>query len=375
MLLKNQASSIISTYAADVSGVCSALFEFGGMCIMHDASGCNSTYNTHDEPRWYNSDSLVFISALSETEAIMGDDRKLINDIISAGNDLKPSFIAIAGTPIPSIIGTDLSAIAAECEAALGIPAFAVPTDGMHSYIYGAGLAFKELVRRFAVDMPKTENLSVSVLGTTPLDFSVNGYVDDLYSYLSENGFEIVAKLGMGGKIEDLEKIASSHVNLVVSSCGLPAARWLYERFGTPYLTALPIKGDHAQRVADTIRQIDSGSKIMACFSFCREPADTYIIHEAVTALSLCEYLNTYRGIHASAIYPPDTDSTAEYFAGTIADSERRLTEILKNAKRVIADPLYKPICPKTAEFIPLAHEAFSGRIYRKDIPNLLKDI
>ena len=28
---------------------------------MHDPSGCNSTYNTHDEIRWYDQDSLIFI--------------------------------------------------------------------------------------------------------------------------------------------------------------------------------------------------------------------------------------------------------------------------------------------------------------------------
>ncbi|HNY00827.1 MAG TPA: oxidoreductase, partial [Oscillospiraceae bacterium] len=61
-----QTARIISTYTADVSGAASALFELGGMTVMHDASGCNSTYNTHDEPRWYDQDSLVFISALSE---------------------------------------------------------------------------------------------------------------------------------------------------------------------------------------------------------------------------------------------------------------------------------------------------------------------
>ena len=76
-----QTARIISTYTADAMGVCSALFELGGMSVMHDASGCNSTYNTHDEPRWYDMDSLVFISGLSEMEAIMGDDSKLVDDI------------------------------------------------------------------------------------------------------------------------------------------------------------------------------------------------------------------------------------------------------------------------------------------------------
>ena len=74
-----QTARIISTYSADVFGVCSALYELGGMTIMHDASGCNSTYTTHDEPRWYDMESMIYISALSEMEAVMGDDAKLVD--------------------------------------------------------------------------------------------------------------------------------------------------------------------------------------------------------------------------------------------------------------------------------------------------------
>ena len=106
-----QTASIISTYTADVSGVCSALYELGGMTVIHDASGCNSTYNTHDEPRWYDMDSLVFISALSEMEAVMGDDEKLVSDIVEAARETHPRFIAVAGTPIPMLDGTDFAAI------------------------------------------------------------------------------------------------------------------------------------------------------------------------------------------------------------------------------------------------------------------------
>lgn len=54
-----QSYRMIPVYTADVSGVCSALYELGGMTVMHDPSGCNSTYNTHDEIRWYDQDSLI----------------------------------------------------------------------------------------------------------------------------------------------------------------------------------------------------------------------------------------------------------------------------------------------------------------------------
>lgn len=216
-LLRNQSSSIISTYTADVSGACSALFEFGGMCVMHDASGCNSTYNTHDEPRWYDFDSLVFISGLSEMEAIMGDDAKLIDDITDTALALKPNFIAVAGTTIPTMVGTDLDAIAAAVRANTGIPAFAVSSTGMNGYLYGAERAFEKLSELFAGGTGgKTRAPSVNILGTTPLDFSVNGYVGDMRNYLEANGFEVIANLGMDGNFESLKRVGDAHVNLVV---------------------------------------------------------------------------------------------------------------------------------------------------------------
>ena len=103
---------IIPIYTADVSGVCSALYELGGMTVMHDPSGCNSTYNTHDEIRWYDQNSMIYISGLTEIDAVMGNDEKLIRDIEIAAEELKPKFIALAGSPIPYMNGTDFEAIA-----------------------------------------------------------------------------------------------------------------------------------------------------------------------------------------------------------------------------------------------------------------------
>ncbi|MBQ7446482.1 MAG: oxidoreductase, partial [Eubacterium sp.] len=62
----------LCTYSADLFGINSALYELGGLIVMHDASGCNSTYNTHDEPRWYTMDSMVYVSGLNEKDAILG---------------------------------------------------------------------------------------------------------------------------------------------------------------------------------------------------------------------------------------------------------------------------------------------------------------
>ena len=122
LLPMKQTATIISTYSADVFGVCSALFELGGMVIMHDPSGCNSTYTTHDEPRWYDMDSMLYISGLTEMDAIMGDDSRLVHDAVEAAREQQPKFIVLAGTPIPMMTGTDFPALASLVEQETGIP-------------------------------------------------------------------------------------------------------------------------------------------------------------------------------------------------------------------------------------------------------------
>ncbi|MBQ2400974.1 MAG: oxidoreductase, partial [Lachnospiraceae bacterium] len=214
-----QIARIISTYSADVFGVCSALFELGGMIVMHDASGCNSTYTTHDEPRWYDMDSMVYISALTEMEAIMGDDEKLIHDIAEAAEDLKPAFIAIAGTPIPAMTGFDYDSVAHLIEQRTGIPTFGFATTGMNTYVHGASMALEGYARRF-VDrkVEKTEYLSANILGLTPLDFTVNGCDRSIEAFLEKSGFEIISKWAMGSTPEELHNAGKAHVNLVVST-------------------------------------------------------------------------------------------------------------------------------------------------------------
>ena len=54
------------------------------------------------------------------------------------------------------------------------------------------------------------------------------------------------------------------------------------------------------------------------------------------------------------------------------AQFEEEIAAALRGFKTVIADPLYRPVTPGNASFIALPHEAFSGRMFRKDIPNLV---
>ena len=393
-----QVSVTLSTYTADVSGVCSALYELGGMVVIHDPSGCNSTYNTHDEPRWYDMDSLVFISGLSQMDAIMGNDDKFINDIVRAAKELKPRFIALVRTPIPLMTGTDFEGIARIIEKQTQIPVFYFPTSGMHSYVSGAGMALETVARELVlptnanghfkengIEIENTESkqsnskIKINILGATPLDFSVNSTLDSIKEFLSKH-FEIISTFAMGSSIEDIQKAGEADVNLVISSVGFPAAKVLEERFSTPYVIGTPVKGFAGIIAEKLIDAAWTGKSQTAYFSvtssgknISRAANGIYIIGESVISQSLKAAMALKQGIDATVICPLETEP--EYIGENVLlfSSEEEIKAAIAEAKTVIADPIYKTICADETNFIALPHEAFSGRIYRKEIPNLME--
>ena len=298
-----QTQAFLSTYTADVSGVCSALFELGGMTVMHDASGCNSTYHTHDEPRWYDMDSLVFISGLSELEAVMGDDEKLIADVVDAARQLHPRFIALAGTPIPMITGCDLPAIAREVAGRTNIPSFAVPSNGIGTYVAGAGQALRLYAERFITSRPEKRKNAVNILGATPLDFSVNGCVQSMARRLEKADFTLQSVFAMSSSIDAIDKAGAAEANLVISSVGLPAAKYLQAQFGTPYVIGAPFGDFFSPYVFDALREsIRTGAPADVLGTFAQDAPDTAIVGESVTAKSLAAALAVGTGSgHASS--------------------------------------------------------------------------
>ena len=420
-----QAYRIIPIYTADVSGVCSALYELGGMTVMHDPSGCNSTYNTHDEIRWYEEDSLIFISGLTEIDAIMGNDEKFIHDIEEAASELKPRFIALASSPIPYMNGTDFPAIAEVTEQDTGIPTFAVPTNGMHDYVRGAGMALEAIAEHFVLPKSHAEDVSnknteekgrnrlVNLLGVTPLDFGPLDHAETMKRSLEQYGWQINSMWAMGDSLDQLSKSADAAVNVVVSSVGLRAAKVLQRKFGTPYVVGAPV-GCFTEKLSEAMEAVVSSAKGFAASEIeknaqtrhlseteaAQEPADNVVyaacrkvsenlqdankaeentrhqaeitlIGEPVTMGSLAAAIELQYGRSVRVLCPLEETEGLLAPGDEAVCGEEMMEEKLKDAGIIAADPLYRPICPKDAQFYELPHIAFSGRIYLKKIKQM----
>lgn len=414
-----------STYTADVSGVCSALYELGGMTVIHDPSGCNSTYSTHDEPRWFDTDSLMFVSGLDEMTAVLGDDNVLIDDVTHAVRDLKPRFVTLCSGSIPHIIAFDCKGVAHLLEKRTGVPMLPVATTGNRSYVAGVGAALTEWVKRFADSLESPyrvgssgspdcsantlegaagpESFSVNLLGVTPLDFSINGNVDAMRKVFEDAGIPVNCCAAMGESFDSLRHIFRASVNVVVSSCGRRLARYMEQTAGIPYVEGTPIGAYGAVRLPELAKEAyekkrasleeDShgaldGTSDSLRMLLAKKKGDSegiclwkgnpaherwdvpdgqiLIIGEEVFAQSLAAAINQLtpdcrHGLRAFAVWP-DVDH---------GFPEDVLAELIRKSRYIIGDPLYRTIPHDSKQniFVDFPHEAYSGRIFRDRIP------
>ena len=364
-----------STYTADVSGVCSAMYELGGMSVLHDPSGCNSTYSTHDEPRWFDSDSLMYVSGLDEITAVMGDDSVLINDVVAAVNDLHPRFVTLCGASIPHIIAFDFRGVAYLIEQKIGIPVLPVPTDGLKSYVSGVALAFNAFLDRFGdpAEYREAAENTVNLLGVTPLDFSVNGNVEKLRETFEKAGFTVNCCMAMGDSIETVSHAYRAKCNVVVSSAGRKTAKLMKKKSGMPYVEGLPIGKDASEAVISAVRETMSDGVSRVIWGefgntdrYSVPDGGILVIGEEIFAKSLADSLNRMpaevTGGKPAYPYWPDEDEGLP---------EEELIRAVAGSDVIIGDPLYQVVLRKGTGkcFVPFPHEAYSGRIYRSSIP------
>lgn len=233
-------SIYLSPFAPDYSGVSSVLFDLNTVTAMHDASGCTGNYTGYDEPRWYGSKSPIYCSGLREIDAVLGDDEKLIRKMTAAAEDLKPELLALVGSPVPMVIGSDLPGIAEELEERTGIPSLGFDTTGTAYYDKGVAMATIGLLKKITEKQERIPG-TVNILGANPLDFGRGENLEDLKALIRKAGYEITACLSMGYTMEDLKRAASAQVNLAVSRAGFLIGEYMWKAYGIPYLCGLPV--------------------------------------------------------------------------------------------------------------------------------------
>ena len=297
----------LTPFAPDQSGAESVLYELGGIIVILDAGGCAGNICGFDEPRWSKTRSAVFSAGLRDMDAVMGRDRLLVKKVCDCVTKVEAKFVAIIGTPVPAVIGTDLQAVKRMLEKRINVPVITVKTDGMHLYDRGVSLAYQALLQEMydrgehlspagqakntgdcpppagqakntgdclspagqakntgdcpspagqaknAGDCPPPAGQAksrVGVFGVTPLDLPDEESADMIREALQAEGFGQVILYGSGADLEDYARAGENVLNIAASPDGVAAVKFLKEKFGTPYEVRYPGAGLLLKKIA-----------------------------------------------------------------------------------------------------------------------------
>lgn len=156
----------ISPFAPDQSGAAAVLYGLGGIVVICDAGGCAGNICGFDEPRWFSGrKSAVFSAGLRDMDAILGRDDLLVRKVCAAAETVGAAFVALVGTPVPAVIGTDFKALCRMISHKLNIPALSVPTTGIGYYDAGMKAAYEALLPALTQEEPVVEQGRAGVLG------------------------------------------------------------------------------------------------------------------------------------------------------------------------------------------------------------------
>ena len=280
---------VLTPFAPDQSGAISVLYGMGGLSVVVDAGGCVGNICGFDEPRWFGQKDAVFSAGLRDMDAIMGRDDLLISKLADAASKVDASFAALVGTPVPSVIGTDLHALRRLAERKCGLPVISVDTNGMRLYDEGAEKAYLSLLSEFAQEETTVQKGRLGVWGATPMDTNDPRGGERLAEELRGQGWQQVTCFGGGASLDELRSAGAAERNLVVAPSGLKAAQWLERHFGTPYEVACPLATSllpdadwtgkrvlvvHQQVLADSVRRelLSRGAAEVRVSSFFLQP-------------------------------------------------------------------------------------------------------
>ena len=421
-------SRYVPPYASDYTGVAASLYDLDGMVVFCDAGCCTDHYVLNDEPRWRRRQGLCFSTHLRSTEAVLGSDSDMVDRVCgiagSVGRELP--FVAVLGTPVPGIVGMDMPGVASEIEARLGVPALGFDTAGFRYYDSGVELAARAVFERFAqgaasegeggaategdeaaggeatggTEGSRRSRWTLNILGATPLDFGDVGNEDDFAALFEGAGWEVGLQFPMNARMGDVARVGSARVNVAVSAAGIRVARYLEERFGTPYVAgcpAGPFDGPLDREILEAVEEVAAGRRPSGWW--CdgdaenareatrgtpagEEGADrpTLVIADQVVGESIRRLLGDAGPQPARGpvlVVSPFSWDARHARPGDFsfrAESELVARFARLHPARLVADPVFEFLCrPAEADcaFAPLTHCAVSGKLHWDDAARL----
>lgn len=237
----------------------------GVVPIVHANAGCSLNGRFVDNAphasvgRHFRGVLETSATTLYDKHVVFGGTSRLREQIKNTVKVLNGDLYVVTSACVPEVVGDDVPAMVKEAREQR-FPVIGVSTPGFKGNAYvGYDLAVRGVLEGIAglFDLSGEAKLDrVNLLGIVPeQDASWEGDLLELESVLDAVGLESNRLVGIGQDIKHWKNAGRARLSLVVSPWGLPAAKFLEERFGVPYLHFgwLPVGGRDVGRLLEQV--------------------------------------------------------------------------------------------------------------------------
>ncbi|MBJ6724382.1 nitrogenase component 1 [Geomesophilobacter sediminis] len=283
------------------------LATFGAVPILHSGAGCGMSQNFGQNfaaglngagPQGNTSTPC---SCLVEEHAVFGGEDKLRALIQSTTELVRGDLFAVVSGCVPALIGDDVGAVVKEFREK--VPILHVNTAGFVGNSYKGYEQYLDAVIDQLLTPQTVVRKRVNLLGVVPYQHIFwKGNLQVLKDLLAAVGVEANMIFTEPDGLEALRRIPSAELNLVFSPwSGVPAARKLKEKFGTPFavIPSVPVgPKDTSQFLQFLARRLQlRRSRVEAYIA--KEEARTYRFAEYMADIAMMALPNAYTAVVA----------------------------------------------------------------------------
>ena len=184
----------------------------------------------------------MFTTHMSEDDVVMGDVTRLEDAIVELDKSYAPKVIFVVASSVTAVIGTDIKGVCRYMQNEVKAKLVAFEQGGFRGdYSIGLAETYKLLVRNLPKKDVAQEVGVYNIIGASAWRYRMASDIWEVKSLLDEAlGLSCNACLCCDTSVEELEDMGLALVNIVLGNEGLAAAKYLQEKFGTPYVYAVP---------------------------------------------------------------------------------------------------------------------------------------
>lgn len=186
--------------------------------------------------------SRQYTTNMSDEDVVMGDVTRLEKAIKEIDEVYKPRVIFVVASSIAAVIGSDIEGICGQLQPVVKAKLIVFTSGGLgKDYSSGLAEANLRLVKALAEDGHEVQSDKYNLLGLSPLHFRYKSDLWEVSCLLEESlGLQLNCMLPSETSVEQIARIGEAAINIVLSYEALPAAKYLEESFGTPYVYVVP---------------------------------------------------------------------------------------------------------------------------------------